>query len=535
MMTDTPKKARTHARKIIAWLLLLALWLASGASLGAGTRYTVDFTYLHEEAPASVAWLYQPGTTINQPVMHSDTPSYYLRRQFNDHLGENGGLYVLDSEMDLTAPVVTIYGKNCTDYSLFGSLSLYMETEGYYAAHPTLYLLTPDGDYQLDIFAGVRLKYGDNDWRVSSITPLRAAYDLPRILEMSFLTPDASLLPDENDDWAILSTAAVTGQGSRYALYARKRPIAYTDETPLDLSKAAMDSRETRNGFVSVEGVGEWMYYSQTDPIWDRLTFEVATCARKRPFGDGGCGPTAVAMAIVNLLEPEELPKLNLYALSPYGFRFCVCSVNEYWCSGKHLKYRLQTAEEFVRYLPVAVASFATGNNIWGVKGRTSRFGTNMHYLEKLCEALELSVTQTYKMDEALAGLRSGGTMVVACASGRPFTKTSHFLVMTGVDEEYLYILDPLRRESYEELDRKGYLELLAPGLVRVRLENVSRVGLAPMYLITRKPEAALPSVGEPITEQPEATELPAITESPAPTKLPALTASPAPTASPAH
>ena len=48
------------------------------------------------------------------------------------------------------------------------------------------------------------------------------------------------------------------------------------------------------------------------------------------------------------------------------GFTFCTCSVNQYYCNHTHAQYRLETPAEFKRYLPVAMASFATGNNIWG-------------------------------------------------------------------------------------------------------------------------------------------------------------------------
>ena len=40
-------------------------------------QYAVDFSYLQTVVPNSIAWLYQPNTDINQPVMYSDNPKYY--------------------------------------------------------------------------------------------------------------------------------------------------------------------------------------------------------------------------------------------------------------------------------------------------------------------------------------------------------------------------------------------------------------------------------------------------------------------------
>jgi len=275
-------------------------------------------------------------------------------------------------------------------------------------------------------------------------------------------------------------------------LYTRKRPIAYATEKVAYVTKLEMDSRPTQNGYATIPGIGTFMLYAQNDSIWDDLTFEVQTSNRRRTFGDGGCGPTAAAMAIVNLVKKEELTKLTEYASSPFGFRFCSCSVNDYWCSGKHLTYQINTPEEYLRYFPLAVASFSTGNNIWDIQGRSARFGSNMRYLDDLCKIFDISVTKTYRMSEALALLHNPHTIAVACTSGygNPFTKTSHFLVLAGVDNNYLYVLDPLRRDNYQTWDRNGYLEVITPGLVRVKKENVIRCNIRPIYILHKDTES---------------------------------------------
>jgi sortase B len=453
-------------------------------------QYAVDFAYLQAVAPNSVAWLYQPGTTINQHVMYSIDSGYYLRRTFNDRISSNGAIYAAGDEApDFSASVTVLYGRNCLDYSLFGSLSYYQD-DAYYHENPTLYLLTPEGDYQLDVFAGVRTKLSaDDPWPAPADSDAAALTDsLPGILENSFIQPKASSLPVEGDAWAILATASDVRQGTRYVIYARKRPIDYATAKVAYVNKLEMDSRSTLNGYVSIENVGTWMLYAQNDPLWENLIFEAPNSSKRRTFGDGGCGPTAVAMAIANLVGEEDLVKLSAYASSPFGYRFCSSSVNDYLCSGKQLPYRLTTPDEYLRYFPLAIASFATGNNVWGVQGRTVRFGTNMRYLSNLCQVYDLSMTKTYHLDEALTALQNDGTIAVACSSGygSPFTGTSHFLVLATVNDGYLYVLDPLRRDSYQATDHKNYLEVLAPGLVRIRLENVAQCNISPIYLLTK-------------------------------------------------
>lgn len=459
-----------------------------------GVRHAIDFTYLKKAAPNSVAWLYQPNTTINDPVMYSENATYYLKRQFNDLLSTNGSLYMTGETPDFSAPSITIYGRNCLDNTMLGILSNYREDD-YYKANPTLYLLTPEGDYQLDIFAGIRTQLSDNSlWQVSQrSTAGLVAIDLPAILEKSFIKPIASNLPDKDDKWAVLATESNQKQGSRYVIYARKRPIVYGEAKAAYVNEIEMDSRETLNKRVKVDGVGEWMLYAQNDAIWSKLVFEVQDSSRRRPFGDGGCGPTAIAIALANMVDKDELTKLGLFAESPLGFRFCSCSVNDYHCRTSHLPYQLTTPDEYARYLPLAVASFATGNNIWGVLGRVDGYGTSMGYLEKICAIFGISFTQTNSIEETLNFLKGDNTIAISCTSGynSPFTHSSHFLVIAGADDEYLYLLDPLRREKYKEWDKYKLLEVLEPGLIRMKHENTNNGALRPIYLLHKQTEPA--------------------------------------------
>lgn len=479
-------------RMIAALCLAVCLGLASGAARAQeqAVRYTVDFAYLQSVFPDSVAWLYQPDT-INQPLMYSADPLYYFKRAINGHRDSNGCLYLTgERRPDFSASVVTLYGKNRLDYAMFGSLSEYANEE-YYQAHPSFYLLTPDGEYQLDVFAGIRVKVTDASWDVTGMSTQSLYTDvLPGLLERSFLTPADAFLPTPEDAWAVLSAQTAEKTGSRYVLYARRRPIRYTaDARTVWMNEMEMDERETQNGRVTVEGVGSWMVYAQNDPLWKRLVFEASNSSRRRPFGDGGCGPTAVAMALANLLDAQELPKLSEYASQPFGYRFCVCSVNDFWCSGRHLTYRLVTPEQFLRYYPLAVANFATGNNVWGAQGRFDSFGTSMRYLRELCDVYDVSVLQTKRLSEAIDFLKNEGTIAVACTSGytSPFTSTSHFVVLAAVDENYLYVLDPFRRANYNTVDEKEYLEILAPGVVRVTLKDAQDCAISPIYLLQKR------------------------------------------------
>lgn len=488
-------KRRAGVFRRLAALMLAAALLLPCCAGAQGVRYAADFEFLSLYAPATVAWLYHPNGSINAPVQYSADSTFYLRHRFNDHQDGTGSLFFTgETPPDFTEPVLVMHGNNTSDDSLFGSLYMYRK-EGYYEANPTLYLYTPSGDYRLDVFAGIRTTHRDHEsWPVEdSITLLTET--LPEILSKSFLTPLEENLPEAGDQWLLLTTENRRDEGVRYVIYTRMRPLSYTgDEQVALLNQMDMDARETLNTSYTVEGLGTFLIYGQNDPVWDPLIFEAEHSSRKRHFGDGGCGPTAIAMAIANLVPAEDLLKINAYAPTNFGYTFCSCSLTEFYCYKYHVPYQLSTPEEMLRYFPLAVGSFATGHNTLDVKGRYDRYGSSLNYLEALCgQVFGLTVTGTTSMEEAFAFLKEGKGMAITCTVGptSPFTGSSHYITLAAADEEYLYVLDPLRRtkEEYGDLDPTDMLEILTPGLVRMKQSDAMVTVMSPFYLISAPTE----------------------------------------------
>ena len=107
------------------------------------------------------------------------------------------------------------------------------------------------------------------------------------------------------DKLLVLVTCTNIQSNQRYVIYGRMRPIVYeTTEESVSATKVEMDQRPTGNGFVTIEGLGTFMNYAQNDELWENMRYEGKGSGKYRIFGDGGCGPTAIAMAIANLCPP---------------------------------------------------------------------------------------------------------------------------------------------------------------------------------------------------------------------------------------
>ncbi len=238
-------------------------------------------------------------------------------------------------------------------------------------------------------------------------------------------------------------------------------------------------SEESYSRIITIPGAGDFAYYAQNDPLWNDSLYESHGSDQWRIMHGSGCGPTAAAMAVRHQLKEEQLPNLLPFARSKeLGFYLCPCSVNCYRCRGGHERIRPQTPEEFAKYLPVIFASYAAGNNLRGASFRQT--GTSIVFFEELAKDYGLNYQAYHTLDDALDAVRQGSTVITSVLEGI-FTSGSHYLVIASVDDEWVYLMDPLMRDTYPH-DKSGLLDIVEPGLVRVRLEEISRAHLYSYY-----------------------------------------------------
>lgn len=454
-----------------------------------GTRYFADYEYLRALNPDIAGWLMQDDIGLSEAILQGSDNDEYLALAV-ERTPNRYGCVTMDAGCDRTFlnACVGLYASDRESGGAFRTLHLYAQ-QAYYAAHPQMRLLTPYADYQVDLFACVVTTTDDDTlWRLNDHADEKTYQAfVDGLIERSTFACVKDALPQFGDRLLALNTCSTHLHDTRYVLFGRLRPIVYLGNETQDVVKRGLDERDTQNGWVTVGSLGKRMVYAQNDPLWSGLRYEASDSGKQRPFGDGGCGPTAVAMAIANLVDEDKLPLIKQHARYSLGYTLCECSVNRYYCTHRHPQYQLKTAAEFLRYLPMAVANFATGNNEWNLKSRADFQGTNMRFLDMLCELYGLTLERTHDLDETIEALRLGNCVAVTMVSGGgPFTDTSHYVALVGVDSKYLYMLDPLRRDTYAGKPDGDMPEVIGPGVVRIPLEDAHKCHFYAEYMIRR-------------------------------------------------
>ena len=177
--------------------------------------------------------------------------------------------------------------------------------------------------------------------------------------------------------------------------------LTETDEQSLEVQETEAEGFKEQ-GIVAYEGsektpnveLGEYAgltYYSQLDNRWSSKMYS-SVGNSSQTIGTSGCGPTSSAMVVSSIkgnITPKEMADLYV----KYGYR----SANQgtYWSAFK-----------------------------W------------------TADAFNIGYSECYKLDDAIAKLKDNNYIIASCNQGL-FTYGGHFIVLTGVEGDYIKVYDP--------------------------------------------------------------------------------------------
>ncbi|MBR6407854.1 MAG: class B sortase [Clostridia bacterium] len=183
----------------------------------------VDFEQLKSESPEIVGWLFCEDTVIDYPIMQTDNNSYYLNHLYNGKKNANGSLFMdYRNTCDFYDLNNVVYGHNMNSGKMFGSFMKYKKQE-YFDEHPVFYLLTPQGDYRIEIVAGM---VTDPDSEIYEIPNDREGRDRLVRFAMDKSTFVSGVEVSGEDRLITMSTCSYEHRDARYVLLGRLVELA---------------------------------------------------------------------------------------------------------------------------------------------------------------------------------------------------------------------------------------------------------------------------------------------------------------------
>lgn len=184
----------------------------------ANAPITIAFDQLLGRNKDVVGWLYCPDTVVNYPVVQGENNDRYLYKDLDGKYLASGTLFAdyRNGRLGEDANYL-LYGHNMKNGTMFHMLTQYKQ-QAYYEAHPVMYYLTPDGNYKLELFAGLVVKRDDKIY-----SPTQSAEEFAKLIdeyrEKSTFRSNVELTPE--DIIVTLSTCSYEFDNARYIVIGR--------------------------------------------------------------------------------------------------------------------------------------------------------------------------------------------------------------------------------------------------------------------------------------------------------------------------
>lgn len=126
----------------------------------------VDFAQLQNAGKDVIGWIYCEDTVINYPVVYGRDNEFYLNRNYMGEYDPSGSIFSDEENANgFSDANVLLYGHHMADKTMFAPLNDWMQ-QSYYETHPVMWLLTPEQDYRVELFAGYITSADSETYRV---------------------------------------------------------------------------------------------------------------------------------------------------------------------------------------------------------------------------------------------------------------------------------------------------------------------------------------------------------------------------------
>ena len=183
---------------------------------------SIDFDALREINPDVIGWLYYEDTVIDYPVVQGENNEVYLSMLFDRTWGGCGTLFAdCITEAPFKQFNTIVYGHHMKDGTMFACLKELRDPE-YCKKHPKLELSTPEGRFDLEIWAFLN-ETADSKIYTTNIEGeenKQAYLDLTE--NLADYTTDVNVTTE--DRLVMLSTCAYEFEDARYIIACKMVP-----------------------------------------------------------------------------------------------------------------------------------------------------------------------------------------------------------------------------------------------------------------------------------------------------------------------
>lgn len=183
----------------------------------------VDFQELMLYYPDITGWLYCPNTSINYPVVQTDNNQYYMHRLPDGKESAGGSLFVdCTNTWGFTDANSVIYGHDMKDGTMFGYLHNF-DSQTYYENHPVFYLLTPVGNYRVDVVCTAVVPSDSWIYEKQMDTQKLQTW-IKQIRQTSLIQPTVEI-SDDMEHFLTLSTCSYEYENARFVVIGALKKI----------------------------------------------------------------------------------------------------------------------------------------------------------------------------------------------------------------------------------------------------------------------------------------------------------------------